>query len=66
MAYAKAIGVVAYFFVATVWLPNLILGIGAIETASTFVRDGLTSLVWAVALGGGIVGLRVAQRRGLI
>ena len=56
----------AYFVIATVWLPDKVAEIDAVESASRLVRDILTAGVWAVALAVGIWLLRVAQRRGIV
>ena len=65
-AIARGLLIVAYFVVATVWLPNKVASIDAVESASRLMRDILTSGVWAVALGIGIWLLRIAQRRGIV
>jgi hypothetical protein len=57
--------VVAYFVVATVWLPDFVLGLGFVQEATTLVRDAVTLAIWGIALGVGMYGLRMAQRRGL-
>jgi hypothetical protein len=62
----RALLIVAYFVLATVWLPDMVATLGALESASRPVRDIAVSGVWAGALGGGIWLLRIAQRRGLI
>ena len=70
MTWANAIGrgvvVILYFIVATVWLPDFILGLGAVAEASDFLRDLIVLVVWGAALGAGMYGLRRAQERGLI
>ncbi len=65
-ATVRGLLIVAYFVVTTVWLPNQVVTIDAIESASRWIRDVAVSGVWAVALGGGIWLLRIGQRRGLI
>lgn len=65
-ATVRGLLIVAYFVIATVWLPNQVAAIDAIESASRPVRDLAVAGVWAVALGAGIWLLRIAQRRGLI
>jgi hypothetical protein len=65
-ATVRGLLIVAYFVVATVWLPNQVVAIDAIESASRLIRDIAVSGVWAVTLGGGIWLLRISQRRGLI
>lgn len=58
--------IVLYFAIATVWLPDFIISLGAIADASTFLRDAIVLVVWGTALGAGIYLLRRAQRQGLI
>lgn len=58
--------IVGYFIVATVWLPDVVLGLSFIQEASNFVRDAVASIVWTGAVLAGLVGLRRAQARGLI
>jgi hypothetical protein len=65
-ATVRGLLIVAYFVVATVWLPNEVAAIDAIESASRLIRDLAVSGVWAVTLGAGIWMLRIGQRRGLI
>jgi hypothetical protein len=62
----RAVAIVLYFIIATVWLPDFVLSLGFVESASEFLSDLVVTAVWAVALGGGIVALRIAQQRGLI
>ena len=62
----KAAAIVLYFIVATVWLPDFILHLEFVKTASDFVGDLVISAVWGAALVGGIWALRIAQRRGMI
>ncbi len=59
-------GVFAYFTILTVWLPSAILKLDGMLTAEPFVQELVVTGVWALALGSLIVGLRKAQRRGLI
>jgi hypothetical protein len=70
MPWANAIGrgvlIVLYFVIATVWLPDYVLTLGAVAEASQTLRDLLLLGVWGVALVAGMYLLRWAQRRGLI
>lgn len=69
MTWITALGrgsiVVAYFVVATVWLPDFVLGLSVVQEADAFVKDGIALAVWGGALGAGMYGLRLAQARGL-
>jgi len=65
-ATVRGLLIVAYFVVATVWLPDKITRLEFIEESSRVVRDVVVSGVWFVALAVGIWVLRRAQRRGLI
>jgi len=65
-AMARGLLIVAYFVVATVWLPDKVASIDTVESASRLVRDIVTAGVWAVALAIGIWLLRLAQRRGIV
>lgn len=60
------LAIVAYFALATVWLPSWVLRIPAVAQASRSVADLVGTLVWAAFLVLGMWGLRVAQRRGWI
>lgn len=62
----RSLVIVAYFVVATVWLPNTVLQFGAIANASSFIRDAVVLGVWGVALVAGLYGLHVAQKKRLI
>jgi hypothetical protein len=63
-AYARAIPIVAVFFVLVAWLPSFVLG--RIDTTPRFVQELVGSGVWFVALAGILVGLRYAQKTGRI
>jgi hypothetical protein len=65
-AFVRGIAIVAYFIVATVWLPNTILETSLVAEASWFVRDTVVMTIWGIALFGGMYGLRQAQTRGII
>lgn len=62
----RATLIVLYFMVTTVWLPDLLLQTSFIAEASDSVRDIVVLVAWGTGLVCGLVGLRVAQRRGLI
>ena len=61
-AWMRAAVIVAYFAIATVWLPSAIIEFGPVSTAPRLVQDLLSSGVWFVALAAGVVGLRYAQK----
>lgn len=58
--------IVLYFVVATVWLPDRVLRLGAVAESSAMIRDLLVLVVWGAGLVGGLWMMRTAQRRGLI
>jgi hypothetical protein len=60
------LAIVAYFVLATVWLPSWVLRLPAVAQASRFVADLVGTAVWTAFLGLGMWGLRVSQRRGWI
>lgn len=60
------LAIVAYFALATVWLPSWVLRIPAVAQASRSVADLMGTMVWAAFLVLGMWGLRVAQRKGRI
>lgn len=70
MSWANATGrgllIVLYFVIATVWLPDLVLGLGFVSEASRFLRDLIGLVVWGAALVAGLYLLRRFQRQGLI
>jgi len=61
-AWIRAGVIVAYFAIATVWLPSALIGFGPVATAPRIVQDLLSSGAWIVALAAGIFGLRYAQK----
>ena len=65
-AIARGLLIVAYFVLATVWLPDKVASIDAVESAARVVRDLVIAGVWAVALGAGLWLVRAAQRRGIV
>jgi len=62
----RGLVIFVYFVVATVWLPNFVVRLAPVASASSFVSDSLVLVVWGVGLGAGLWLLRFAQRRGLI
>jgi hypothetical protein len=65
-AVARSLIIVVYLILATVWLPDMIVQMQALSESPVIVRDLIPVLVWSVGLAGGLVGMRVAQSRGLI
>ncbi len=61
-AWIRAGVIVAYFAVATVWLPSALIEFGPVAEAPRIVQDLLASGVWFVALAAGVFGLRRAQK----
>jgi hypothetical protein len=62
----KGFLVVLYFVVTTAWLPDFVLGLGAVADSSRALRDLIVLIVWGLALGAGMYMLRRAQRQGII
>lgn len=56
--------VVAYFAVATVWLPSWLLGLDEVASLPRALVDLVAAASWAVFLAVGIVGLWWGQRKG--
>lgn len=65
-AWWKGLLVVLYFAVTTAWLPDFVLGLGAVADSSRVLRDLIVLVIWGVALGAGMYLLRRAQREGII
>ena len=65
-AYVRGLLIVAYFVVATVIVPNLVLRLDAVLSASDVIRDLLVLAVWGSGLVAGLWLLRLLQRRGTI
>jgi hypothetical protein len=65
-ATAFGFGIFAYFMILTVLVPSALLKLDGIVSADPIVQDLVVTSVWALALASLIVGLRKAQRRGLI
>lgn len=55
-----------YFVLATVWLPDFVLTLGAVAEASRFVRDLVGLTVWGVGLVAGLWMLHFFQSREVI
>jgi hypothetical protein len=62
----KAMLIVAYFAVTTVLLPSVLLRSTLLRGAERTVSDAAAVVVWGGFLVAGMVGLRLAQRRGWI
>ena len=65
-AYVRGLLIVAYFVVATVILPNAVLRLDPVLSASDVIRDLLVLAVWGAGLVAGLWLLRRLQRRGAI
>jgi hypothetical protein len=65
-ATGRGLLIVAFFFGATVWIPDFVLGLDAIASASSLVRDLVVMAVWGAGFTGGLWLLRLSQRRRLI
>ena len=65
-AAVRSLVIFGYFVVFTVWLPDFVLQLGAVSSASRTVQDLLALTFWGVPLVGGVWALRNLQRRGLI
>lgn len=66
IASLKGLAIVLYFVIATVWLPDFVLRLGFVQTASDLLSDLVVLAVWGAALLGGMWALRIGQRKGLI
>jgi hypothetical protein len=62
----RALAIFVYFVVATVVVPDVVIGLGPIAEASNFVRDAVTLGVWGAGLVVGLWLLRRLQARNLI
>ena len=65
-ASVRGVGIFVYFVVATVWLPDFVLKMDSIASASSFVRDLVVLVIWGAAFVGGLWLLRFGQRKGLV
>lgn len=66
MAGVKALVIVLYFVVFSIWLPSRLLRVDAVASAESAFQDLVATGAWLIAVTVGVVGLRAAQRRGLI
>ncbi len=62
----KAVLIVVYFAVATVWLPSALLRSPLLSGAARAVLDTATVVIWGIFFGIGVAGLRRAQNKGWI
>jgi hypothetical protein len=62
----RAFAIFFYFVVLTVFVPDLVIGLNAISSASNFVRDAVVLVVWGSGLVAGLWMLRRFQARDLI
>jgi mono/diheme cytochrome c family protein len=62
--WALGLVITLYFVLATVWLPSHLLDDPAFASWPAIARDVGASMVWILAIGAGVVGLRWAQRAG--
>ena len=65
-AYLRGVAVFAYFLVATVIVPNIVLRLDAIGNASTVVQDLVVLAIWGAGFVVGVVLLRRFQTRGIV
>lgn len=59
----RAALIVAYFIVATVWLPDVVVNLDPIAGGSAIVRDAVVLAVWGGGFVAGAWFLRRSQRR---
>ena len=65
-AYLRGLLIFAYFVVATVIIPNIVVRLDVITGASSVVQDLVVLGVWGAGLVAGLYLLRRFQRTGLI
>jgi len=65
-AYILGVVIALYFIVATIWLPSFVLKLSVVASAPAIIRDLIGAGVWSVFVAAGLIGLRMAQRAGLI
>ncbi|OFW64842.1 MAG: hypothetical protein A2135_03405 [Actinobacteria bacterium RBG_16_67_15] len=65
-AWLRALAFVAYFVIATVWLPDFVAKLDSVAGAAAMVRDLIVLAVWGAGLIGAFVLLRLGQRKGLV
>ena len=63
-AYAWAVGILVGFFVATVWLPDLLLDL--LGSGGRLARDAVVTIVWAAAVVASLWLVHTLQKRGRI
>jgi len=64
-AWLIGFGIFLYFGITTAWLPSKLIT-GPLASSNRIVQDLGTLAVWGFFLIAGMIGLRTAQRRGLI
>jgi len=62
----RALLIVAFFFATTVWLPDFVLKIDAVNRAAETTQHSIAAAIWIVALAAVMWLLRRAQKRGWI
>jgi len=62
----RSLIIFGYVVIFTVWLPDRVVKIGAVASASTWIRDGIALVAWGVPLLVALVGVRIAQEHELI
>ena len=65
-AYIRGLVIFAYFLIATVMIPNSVLRLNAVGSASAVVQDLIVLALWGAGLVAGLYLLRQLQRRGII
>ena len=65
-SWLSAFLIVAYFAVLMLWMPSFVLKLSVVGEMDRAMRDLIGSVVWVVALVGGLWGLRTLQRRRVI
>jgi hypothetical protein len=62
----RGVAIFGYFVVATVWLPDFVLKLDSVASASSFIRDLVVLVLWGGGFVGGLWLLRFGQRKGLV
>jgi hypothetical protein len=65
-AYVRGFLVFAYFLVATVVVPNIVLRLDAVGSASSVVQDLVVLAIWGTGLVAGMYLLRRFQAKGIV
>ncbi len=65
-AWLKGLLIFGYFAISTVWWPSWLAKFDPIASLDRVLLDALVIVAWGVPLAAGIIGLRLAQRRGLL